>query len=100
MSDGLVDPAPLRDEINKKIAHLFDLNQKVVSVLRQQANDFTKIATFFAEQSQRAFEIANAIADLSIVASNNTSNIIIAEFGHDDDEDLANPAEEEESDDD
>lgn len=88
MADDLVDPAPLRDEITKKINELFEMNQRVVSVLKAQASDFEMIGSFFMDQGNRAFEIASMITELSVVASHNTSNIIMAQFGHDDETEL------------
>lgn len=88
MADDLVDPAPLRDEITKRINQLFEMNQRVVNVLRVQASDFELIGTFFSDQANRAFEIAAMITELSVVASHNTSNIIMAQFGHDDETEL------------
>jgi hypothetical protein len=83
VSDDLIDPGPIRDQINHKISQLFDANHRVVTVLRMQATDFETIGTYLLDQANKAFEIANLIAQLSIIASHNTSNMILAQFGHD-----------------
>ncbi len=87
-NNELKDPGPLRDKINAKIAELFDLNQRAVAVIRQQAKDFEMIASYFEVQRQRAYEIASLITELAVLVSTNTSNIIIAEFGHDEEVEL------------
>lgn len=84
----LKDPGPLRDKINEKIADLFDLNQRAVAVIRQQARDFEMIGSYFELQKQRAFEIAGLCTELAVLVSTNTSNIIIAEFGHNEEVEL------------
>lgn len=87
-NNELKDPGPLRDKINEKIADLFDLNQRAVAVIRQQARDFEAIGSYFEVQKQRAFEIAGLCTELAVLVSTNTSNIIIAEFGHNEEVEL------------
>lgn len=87
-NNELIDPGPKRDSIKKKIDELFEFNQKVVAVLRAQAHDFEQIGGFYDVMKQRAFSIASEITELGLIASTNTSNILIAEFGSSEDYDL------------
>jgi hypothetical protein len=85
--DGLVDPTPLRDRIKIQINELMDLNQRITMVLRHQAQDFEAIGVTYSALSNRAFEISGSIAELAVIAANNTGDIIMAEFALVDDED-------------
>lgn len=58
-----------------------------MGVLRTQAHDFEVLASFFEHQRQLCFDIASDIVALAAVAASNSANIIIAEFGSDNDED-------------
>lgn len=85
--DGLIDPAPLRARIDIKVSELMDLNQRITTVLRQQAKDFETIGVTYQALANRAFDISGMIADLALIAASNTGDILIAEFGIADDED-------------
>lgn len=94
---GLINPEPIRKEIDVKVTQLMDLNQRVTAILRRQAKDFESIGGTYQALATRAYDIAELIAELAAVAAHNTGDIIIAEFNlepDDDDED------EEEDDDD
>ena len=80
MSD-LTDPGPIRDRIDKGIADLFDYNQRVVAILRAQAQDFETLAGFFDAQKQRALMVQSDILELAMVAAQNTGDILVSEFG-------------------
>lgn len=80
-SDGLQDPKPLRDKIDRAIGELLDLNQRITMVLRGQAKDFELIGGTYQGMANRSFEIASDIVALSVMASSNTGDIIMAEFG-------------------
>src|SRR5574338_988869 len=83
----LIDPVPLKEGIEKKIADLFDLNQKITHVLCKEALDFFQVAGTYAYAARRAYEIAGDIAELAAVSAANTGDLIIAEFGLGDDSD-------------
>jgi len=83
---GLIDPAPLRERLKIQINELMDLNQRITTVLRHQAQDFEAIGITYNALSQRAFEVSGIIAELALVAAHNTGDIIMAEFGLADDD--------------
>jgi len=88
---GLIDPEPIRKEIDIKVTQLMDLNQRITSVLRRQAKDFEAIGGTYSALSHRAYEVSELIGELAVVAAHNTGDIIIAEFGlegDDDEEDI------------
>ncbi len=87
---GMIDPNPIRKDIDVKVTQLMDLNQRVTAILRRQAKDFEAIGATYSALANRAYDISELIAELATVAAHNTGDIIIAEFGlepqEDDDE--------------
>jgi len=75
------DPSPLRDEINRRSAELFEFNQRIGTVLRDQAKAYESIGAFYSEQMSRAYALAALNVEMAVLAAENTGDLLAAEFG-------------------
>jgi len=75
------NPSEIREAINAKIDELFEFNQKVTEVLRNQARDFEYLAEFYGTQKQRCYDVVSMLAELAASAAETAGDIIMAEYG-------------------
>lgn len=78
----------IRNGLNEKIGFLLDYNARATVVLRKQAKDFENIAEFFQNMRDRSLDIADDIATLAKLSSELTGDIISAEFGELEEDDV------------